>query len=123
MNIALSLRARQGVAIHILSVIVSHSVAWQSSRERTGAWRTSPGLPYASAGLPRRDFVPPRNDRIKNAACVQSNTANSNRFLLPEVVEGLDLGVAEDAVVDAIVVQQTLEVTWSRIDGRTDDRP
>ena len=64
------------------------------------------GMPGGPAGLPRQDFVPPRNDRIKNTACVQSNTAKRQPHygLLPQVVEGLDLGVAEDAVVDAEVV-------------------
>ena len=70
------------------------------------------GMPGGPAGLPRRDFVPPRNDRIKNAACVQSNTAKRQPHygLLSQVVEGLDLGVAEDAVVDAEVVEGAVEV-------------
>ena len=70
------------------------------------------GMPGGPAGLPRQDFVPPRNDRIKNTACVQSNTAKRQPHygLLPQVVEGLDLGVAKGAVVYPEVVEGAVEV-------------
>ena len=48
----------------------------------------------------------------KNTAYVQSGTAKRQPHygLLSQVVEGLDLGVAEDAVVDAEVVEGAVEV-------------
>ena len=45
------------------AVIASHRVAWQSSRDDTGAVENVQEAANASAGLPRRDVVPPRNDR------------------------------------------------------------
>ena len=42
--------------------------AWQSSRGRSEVVCAA----HASAGLPRRDFVPPRNDKVSGAGDVSA---------------------------------------------------
>ena len=57
---------RHGLAMSCLNaVIASHIVAWQSRRDGTGAVENVQEAAHASAGLPRRDLVPPRNDRVE----------------------------------------------------------